>query len=310
MRAFLVAMMIAGGGRSRCGAEPDFWAQATLVHGAVSVATRQERPRSRSRAAPCSARARRSRLRSGRPRHLPAQRRRPAGGPVRCPARARPAARRAGPSLGEVAHNLTRTLAARGDEEPLLKHLGGLREEGRNLVVAPRRTRVRSGPVRLVWEPAPGCPVLCRARARPVRFGARGAGGGDRPRDRVRESSSRAPATSGRSATRALQTRSRRWAAVASRSSTGKPPAGSRQRSRRSRRRRPRDRRRRLLGDLPALPGVPGRRALSRSRGTAPCLLAEEPDDRSLAEQQAALWSAIGLDPGRAAIAFEGAGGS
>jgi hypothetical protein len=62
------------------------------------------------------------------------------------------------PGLAEVAHNLTRTVAERGGTSPLLKHVGGLRDDRENLAVAPRHTRVRHGAVRLVWEASPGVP--------------------------------------------------------------------------------------------------------------------------------------------------------
>ncbi len=61
-----------------------------------------------------------------------------------------------GPSLSEVAVNLSRTLLAREGDNPMLKHLGGLRSAGRALALVPNRTRVRAGAVRLVWTPAPG----------------------------------------------------------------------------------------------------------------------------------------------------------
>lgn len=67
------------------------------------------------------------------------------------------------PSLAEVAHNLTRTVVERGEGSNLLKHVGGLRDERANLAVCPRRTRVRRGPVLLIWEAAPG---VDRYRAR------------------------------------------------------------------------------------------------------------------------------------------------
>jgi len=61
-----------------------------------------------------------------------------------------------GPSLPSVAVNLSRTLLAREGDNPMLKHLGGLRSAGRSVALAPNRTKVRSGPVRLAWTPAPG----------------------------------------------------------------------------------------------------------------------------------------------------------
>ncbi len=60
------------------------------------------------------------------------------------------------PGLAEVARNLHRTVLARRDEGPLLKHVGGLRDGSDNLARTPRRTRVRPGPVRLAWHAAPG----------------------------------------------------------------------------------------------------------------------------------------------------------
>ncbi len=59
------------------------------------------------------------------------------------------------PSLAEVAHNLTRTVAERASGDPLLKHVGGLRDDRENLAVAPRRTRVRFAAVRLLWAVSP-----------------------------------------------------------------------------------------------------------------------------------------------------------
>ncbi len=61
-----------------------------------------------------------------------------------------------GPTLAAVATNLSKTLLSREGNNPMLKHLGGLRGAGRNIVLAPNRTKVRSGSVRLLWLPHAG----------------------------------------------------------------------------------------------------------------------------------------------------------
>jgi hypothetical protein len=66
-----------------------------------------------------------------------------------------PAERASRPSLQVVAGNLSRTLLSREGDNPMLKHLGGLRASDSNIALAPCRTKVRA-PVRMVWLPWPG----------------------------------------------------------------------------------------------------------------------------------------------------------
>jgi|GEM_PF-4762756 len=58
-------------------------------------------------------------------------------------------------SLQAVAKNLSKTLLSREGDNPMLKHLGGLRGGERNIALAPCRTKVRL-PVELVWFPKAG----------------------------------------------------------------------------------------------------------------------------------------------------------
>ncbi len=308
MRAFLVAMTTLAAAAAGA-AQPDFWAQATFVRGAVSVATRAgETPVALERGAMLGAGAEVSTGADGRATFLLSD-----GGLLVVPSSDRrvlePAARRAGPSLGEVAHNLTRTLAARGDVEPLLKHLGGLREEGRNLAVAPRRTRVRSGPVRLVWEPAPGVSSyavrvlgpsgsVLEARVEgtvlEIEAGklAPGAGYVWEVRD-ASSPDSLAALGSGSFAVLDGDTGRRVAAAESEIAAAGLETAS---------------------GDSSATylryQVCRDAELYFEAAGLLGRLLAEEPEDRSLEEQRRVLWAAIGLDSGRATIAFEGAGGS
>lgn len=60
------------------------------------------------------------------------------------------------PGLASVAQNLSKTLLANEGDNPMLKHLGGLRGSERNLAIAPCRTRVRPGPVTLLWATRSG----------------------------------------------------------------------------------------------------------------------------------------------------------
>jgi hypothetical protein len=61
-----------------------------------------------------------------------------------------------GPSLQKVAENLSATLLDNEGNNPMLKHLTGLRATETNLVVAPNRTKVRAGHVTLIWNARPG----------------------------------------------------------------------------------------------------------------------------------------------------------
>lgn len=61
-----------------------------------------------------------------------------------------------GPTLKAVASNLSKTLMAREGDNPMLKHLGGLRGSERNLAIAPCRTKVRRENLRLIWVAKPG----------------------------------------------------------------------------------------------------------------------------------------------------------
>lgn len=60
------------------------------------------------------------------------------------------------PDLTSVAQNLAKTLLSREGDNPMLKHLGGLRGNEVNLALAPCRTKVLPGAVRLRWSPKPG----------------------------------------------------------------------------------------------------------------------------------------------------------
>jgi len=66
------------------------------------------------------------------------------------------AAVEAAPALTTVARNLSKTLLSREGDNPMLKHLGGLRGSERNLALAPVRTRVRGGGTTLQWVASPG----------------------------------------------------------------------------------------------------------------------------------------------------------
>jgi len=55
------------------------------------------------------------------------------------------------PSLKTVASNLSKTLLSREGDNPMLKHLGGLRGGYRNAALAPCRTKVLGDGVRLIW---------------------------------------------------------------------------------------------------------------------------------------------------------------
>ena len=59
-------------------------------------------------------------------------------------------------SLRSVADNLSRSLLSREGNNPMLKHLGGLRGGGRNVALAPNKTRVRPDHIVLRWLPVPG----------------------------------------------------------------------------------------------------------------------------------------------------------
>lgn len=61
-----------------------------------------------------------------------------------------------GPTLKAVASNLSKSLMAREGDNPMLKHLGGLRGAERNLALAPCRTKVRRESLRLIWVAKPG----------------------------------------------------------------------------------------------------------------------------------------------------------
>lgn len=59
------------------------------------------------------------------------------------------------PTLAQVASNLTKTLLAREGDNPMLKHLGGLRAEGKNIALAPCETKVRKDTLTFAWIPKP-----------------------------------------------------------------------------------------------------------------------------------------------------------
>ena len=55
------------------------------------------------------------------------------------------------PNLKVVASNLSKTLLSREGDNPMLKHLGGLRGTERNLALAPCRTKVRCEGLQILW---------------------------------------------------------------------------------------------------------------------------------------------------------------
>lgn len=61
-----------------------------------------------------------------------------------------------GEGLKTVAGNLSKTLMSRGGDNPMLKHLGGLRGDERNLALSPSRTKVIAGDTELIWLPKYG----------------------------------------------------------------------------------------------------------------------------------------------------------
>lgn len=60
------------------------------------------------------------------------------------------------PNMKVVASNLSRALLSREGDNPMLKHLGGLRGAEKNLALAPCRTKVRSTGLQLIWGVKPG----------------------------------------------------------------------------------------------------------------------------------------------------------
>ncbi len=62
------------------------------------------------------------------------------------------------PSLQNIADNLSQALLSREGDNPMLKHLGGLRGRDRNLALAPCRTKVCCAHTdqRLIWLASPG----------------------------------------------------------------------------------------------------------------------------------------------------------
>jgi hypothetical protein len=59
-------------------------------------------------------------------------------------------------SLKTVAQNLSKSLLSREGNNPMLKHLGGLRGEERYIAVGPNKTKVHADSLRLSWVPVPG----------------------------------------------------------------------------------------------------------------------------------------------------------
>lgn len=59
-------------------------------------------------------------------------------------------------SLKTVAENLSKSLLSREGDNPMLKHLGGLRGGQENMALAPDKTKVHAGKIKLCWLPAPG----------------------------------------------------------------------------------------------------------------------------------------------------------
>ena len=59
------------------------------------------------------------------------------------------------PSLAKVATNLTKTLLTREGDNPMLKHLGGLRAGERNIAMAPNQTAVTLGDLLFTWIQSP-----------------------------------------------------------------------------------------------------------------------------------------------------------
>lgn len=61
-----------------------------------------------------------------------------------------------GLAMKGLAQNLSQSLLAREGDNPMLKHLGGLRGAGANAALAPCRTKVRPGDLRFLWTPGHG----------------------------------------------------------------------------------------------------------------------------------------------------------
>ncbi len=61
----------------------------------------------------------------------------------------------ADPSLATVAKNLSKTLLSREGDNPMMKHLGGLRSTGKNIALAPNRTAVKVDDIQFVWLSKP-----------------------------------------------------------------------------------------------------------------------------------------------------------
>jgi hypothetical protein len=67
-----------------------------------------------------------------------------------------PKAESSSASLKAVADNLSKSLLSREGNNPMLKHLGGLRGGEKNIVLGPNKTRMAIGAVRLHWLSATG----------------------------------------------------------------------------------------------------------------------------------------------------------
>lgn len=59
------------------------------------------------------------------------------------------------PALVSVAKNLTKSLLAREGDNPMMKHLGGMRAYGKNIALAPNRTKVLLEDLKFIWLPSP-----------------------------------------------------------------------------------------------------------------------------------------------------------
>ncbi len=59
------------------------------------------------------------------------------------------------PSLVTVAKNLSKTLLSREGNNPMMKHLGGLRSSGKNIALSPNKTAVSVDSVKFVWLSKP-----------------------------------------------------------------------------------------------------------------------------------------------------------
>lgn len=157
-RSLIAIMLVAVGLASGAAAagETGYWAQATCVRGSVTVVEAAAMtPRALARGDVLAAGAVVRTGDAARATFLLAD-----GALLVIPAQTErtlaPAVGAAPPSLAAVARELARTVVAQGEGEPLLKHLGGLREGAAELILVPRRTRIRGGSTELSWSSRDG----------------------------------------------------------------------------------------------------------------------------------------------------------